>query len=456
MNAAESNSGEQTIYAPGVGINKRTAPGGLPQFELLRPGEIFGGSYQILGYLSSGSMGIVYRVRHLTMDCEYALKTITTQEFDDVTISRFKNEAQAIALLKHPNIVSIHFFGFHKNRLPFYVMELLDGKDMHTLVHMYGPLATEAALPLFIDICCGLNYAHSKGILHRDVKPSNFIVLDSPDEKGACVKIIDFGVVKFLDKLLPVAQQLTAVGNSCGSPAYMSPESSGGFAVDARSDVYSLGCSLFEVLTGKIPFNGRTHRETMMMHHAKMIPSLSSAAPNRSFPPELEQVVARMMAKVPTDRYQSMASVAEDLKNVMERKPLGTHQILQSNFGTFSGSFSAVSMPAMLNEVAGHREASANLKPINDLNRAKQFTKALSPETQSLARESQSALSQDKQIADDLKKRATTDDSKSNEHIHQRRMMHYHLRIAVLTLFYLTGFAGLLWLLFKHPHFQFH
>lgn len=409
MNAVESNSGEQTIYAPGVRINKRAAPGGLPQFELLRPGEIFGGSYQILGYLSSGSMGIVYRVRHLSRDCEYALKTITTPEFDAVTIGRFKNEAQAIAHLKHPNIVSIHFFGFHENRLPFYIMELLNGKDMLTLMHMHGPLQTEAALPLFIEICSGLNYAHSKGILHRDVKPSNFIVLDSLDENGACVKIIDFGIVKFLDKILPEAQQLTAVGSACGSPAYMSPENSGGFTIDARSDIYSLGCSLFEVLTGKIPFNGRSHRETMMMHHSKMIPSLSSAAPDQNFPPELEQVVARMMAKAPADRYQTMAAVAEDLKNVMERKPLGTQQILQSNFGTLSGSFNTVSMPTIVNE-----------------------------------------------IADDLKKHATADHSISNEHIHQRRMMHYHLRIAVLTLFYLTGFAGLLWLLFKHPHIQFH
>jgi serine/threonine protein kinase len=446
MNAVESNSGEQTIYAPGVRINKRTVPGGLPQFELLRPGEIFGGSYQILGYLSSGSMGIVYRVRHLTMDCEYALKTLTTQEFDEVTLSRFKNEAQAISLLKHPNIVSIHFFGFHENRLPFYIMELLNGKDMHTQMHMHGRIATETALPLFIEICSGLNYAHSKGILHRDVKPSNFIVLDSPDENGACVKIIDFGIVKFVDKILPEAQQLTAVGNACGSPAYMSPENSGGFAVDARSDIYSLGCSLFEVLTGKIPFNGRTERETMLMHHSTMIPRLSSAAPDQNFPPELEQVVARMMAKAPADRYQSMASVAEDLKNLMEQKPLSTHQKPIEFKICDTQLAEELFRPTQSLEAQAPKAQALEAQSLN----------ALPSKTQSLVRELPFAASQEKQITDDVEQCATTKNSISNEHIHQRRMMHYHLRIAVLTLFYLTGFAGLLWLLLKHPHIQFH
>jgi serine/threonine protein kinase len=226
----------------------------------------------------------------------------------------------------------------------------------------------------------------------------------------------------------------------------MSPENSGGFAVDARSDIYSLGCSLFEVLTGKIPFNGRTERETMLMHHSTMIPRLSSAAPDQNFPPELEQVVARMMAKAPADRYQSMASVAEDLKNLMEQKPLSTHQKPIEFKICDTQLAEELFRPTQSLEAQAPKAQALEAQSLN----------ALPSKTQSLVRELPFAASQEKQITDDVEQCATTKNSISNEHIHQRRMMHYHLRIAVLTLFYLTGFAGLLWLLLKHPHIQFH
>lgn len=287
-------------------------------------GEVVGGSYQIIEPLGKGAMGMVYRAKHVSMPAEYALKILTADRLNELSVLRFQNEAQAIAKLNHPNIVAIYNFGLHQGSLPFYVMDLLEGDDLLYKLDMEGPLPLETALPLFIEACAGLSYAHKKGILHRDIKPANLFVLHKPDIKGARLKIVDFGVVKFAEELKPEIQKLTAMGMVCGTPSYMSPEQATGQRIDPRSDIYSLGCTLFETLTGRVPYRGRNVSETMMMHYAATIPSLASKSDDLTFSEDMESLVAKMIAKAPMDRYQTMEAVARDLQNILSGRPLGT------------------------------------------------------------------------------------------------------------------------------------
>jgi len=287
------------------------------------PGEIVGGSYEIIELLGRGAMGIVYKARHITMQAEYALKVLTGEQLNELAVLRFQNEAQAVAKLNHPNLISIFNFGLHDGALPYYVMELLGGENMLDKLDAHGPMPVKVAMSYFIEVSSGLSYAHKKGILHRDIKPANFVLLNEPDVRGARVKVVDFGIVKFAEELKPDAQKLTAIGEVCGSPSYMSPEQSSGQKVDPRADIYSLGCSLYQALTGRLPFMGRNSTETMMMHHSDAPPSLASKANGVFFSEDVEQLVSKMLAKAPMDRYQSMDAVAQDLKNILEDRPLG-------------------------------------------------------------------------------------------------------------------------------------
>lgn len=322
-----------------------------------KPGEIVGGSYEIIEPLGRGAMGMVYRAKHVSMPAEYALKILTDDKLNDLSVMRFQNEAQAIAKLNHPNIVAIYNFGLHQGCLPFYVMDLLEGEDLLDKLDFGGPLPWQEALPLFIEACAGLSYAHKKGILHRDIKPANLLILNKPDVRGARVKVVDFGVVKFAEELKPEIQKLTAMGMVCGTPSYMSPEQATGQKIDPRSDVYSLGCALFETLTGRVPYRGRNASETMMMHYAANVPTLEGKSDGLTFPEDLEVLAAKMLAKAPMDRYQTMEAVAQDLKNILDGFPLGTPQLSQSSVGTNTGSVDSL---ATINNRREKSKASAS------------------------------------------------------------------------------------------------
>ncbi len=305
--------------------------------DVFKPGDVVGGSYQVLHALGRGAMGMVYKVKHISMDAEYALKVLSTEFLNDNAMLRFQNEAQALAKLNHPNVIAVYNFGLHNDRLPFYVMDFLSGDNLLDKLDAHGPMPVSVALPVFIEVCAGLSYAHRKGILHRDVKPANFVMLNVPDVRGARVKVVDFGLVKFAEELKPDIQKLTAIGEVCGSPSYMSPEQSSGQKIDPRSDIYSLGCSLFQALTGKLPFRGRSATETMMMQHEAEVPTLASQGDGRTYPEDLDRVVAKMMAKAPMDRYQTMDAVAQDLRNILDGRPLGAPALSAGqDFGTGS------------------------------------------------------------------------------------------------------------------------
>ncbi len=306
--------------------------------------ELIGGSYRVLEFIGEGGMGLVYKVEHIHMNKILALKVLKTEQLSENVWKRFRLEAQAISRLDHANIIKIFDMNQTPDGRPFYTMELLSGESLADYLQEHQRLPINQAMPIFRQVCSALAYAHERSIIHRDIKPGNIMLLESTGSGpssalGYRVKIVDFGIVKVLDGGEQIGQGLTMQGEVFGSPLYMSPEQCAGSKLDARADMYSVGVTLFQALAGKPPLLGRTAAETTIMHHTVMPPALAEVA-GVAFPPELEAVVAKMLAKAPDDRYRSLAEVASVLLTI-ERKysgaplPLGSAEPLRINEALF-------------------------------------------------------------------------------------------------------------------------
>ncbi|CAN5692641.1 hypothetical protein BH10CYA1_BH10CYA1_04380 [soil metagenome] len=281
------------------------------------PGDVLDGRYRVESVLGSGGMGMVYRVTQMFVDKQFALKTIIKGQLSEVKIRRFQQEARAVFSLDHPNIVAVKDFGIIEEMTPFLVMELIDGENLSERLKRTGRLPLEEIIPIFVQTCFGLGYAHDQGIVHRDIKPSNIMLLNgiASGAEGS-IKIVDFGIAKFAQSDGGDIQALTKTGEIFGSPFYMSPEQCTGERVDHRADVYSLGCVLFEALTGAPPCVGDNALSTMMQHQIAKLPSLKEASMGLEFPAELERIVAKMLEKNPENRYQKLGIVAHRLASL--------------------------------------------------------------------------------------------------------------------------------------------
>ncbi|MBS1993131.1 MAG: protein kinase [Cyanobacteria bacterium SZAS LIN-3] len=298
--------------------NSADLPGVPGEFQ---PGQLVGGTYVVLDYLGRGAMGNVYHAKHAVLNAEYALKSLSGEKLSDVEWKRFQNEAQAIAIMNHPNVVTIYNFGLHEGSVPYYVMDLLHGIDLARKLKADGPLEIKDAARIFVEVCAGVSAAHKKGVVHRDIKPGNIFLLEKPGPKGETVKVVDFGVAKLTESKDPEIQFLTSVGDVVGTPFYMSPEQTMGLRVDSRSDIYSLGCTLFESLTGTLPFRGRNPTETMLLHQTDPPPSLNKASGGKEFPAALEYIIAAALAKQPAERFQTMDQFAQELRTFLVDEP---------------------------------------------------------------------------------------------------------------------------------------
>lgn len=289
----------------------------------IKEGDLLGGRYRVICLLGTGGMGLVYRVEQVFVGQELALK-ILKQSFstNSKIVRRFQQEAKTAFSLKHPSLVQVHDFGLLEDRTPFFVMDLVNGETLADRLRKGDRLTPEELCTAFSQVCIALAFAHSQGVIHRDIKPSN-IMLTPHADGGSRTKatILDFGIAKISREAELEFQALTQTGEVFGSPLYMSPEQCGGKSVDHRSDIYSLGCVIFETLTGTPPFVGENFFATMQQHQTLDRPTLREASLGESFPEELERIVQKMLAIDPDSRYQDVAIVAEDLTAVFETKP---------------------------------------------------------------------------------------------------------------------------------------
>ncbi len=280
----------------------------------LAKGAIIGGAYKIIRLIGRGAMGEVYLAEHITLNKRCALKVIPPEQVTEIGWLRFQTEARSVAKLDHANLVKVSDLGIHDHCLPYYAMEYVDGRSMADLLRDQGPMPLKTALAIFDQICDGLDYAHRNSIIHRDIKPAN-IMLTKGTDGTITVKVLDFGLAK-LTQQDRHTQSLTSVGEVMGSPFYMSPEQCEGGRIDRRSDIYSLGCTMFECLVGSPPFDDDEPAVIVNNHLSADAPTLESVVGLGVFPESMEVVEAKLLRKNPVERYQSMAELRGDLKRV--------------------------------------------------------------------------------------------------------------------------------------------
>ncbi len=285
----------------------------LPQVDFSAD-TVIGGAFRIISTIGEGGMGIVYLAQHLSLSRSYALKVLSPSIVSEQSWLRFKAEAKTLAALNHPGLVRVYDLGIHENTVPYYSMDYLDGETLEDLLVRKGPQTIGNTISIFLAVLDALAYAHRNNVVHRDIKPANIFICKSQE-----IKILDFGISKLVGEKRN--QELTAIGEVFGSPYYMSPEQCRGEQIDLRSDIYSLGCALFETLTGYVPFESANSLEIAMLHEEGEIPLLSDVC-EISFPQSLDVVIAKCLAKLPQDRYQSAKEMAIDLTRIKEGKNL--------------------------------------------------------------------------------------------------------------------------------------
>ena len=277
--------------------------------------DILDGQFKILQKIGSGGMGSVYRASQPAMNRMVGVKILHPKLVNRKDlVSRFRREARAMSHLQHPNTTKVFLYGELDDGSLYIVMEFLDGKNLNQTVRAEGPMPYERALPILIQVCGALEEAHRAGIVHRDLKPEN-IFLCTQGGLRDFPKVLDFGLAKVTEReMRPGSIILTQEGMVFGTPEFMSPEQAQGRTLTPASDIYSLAVILYELLTGKLPFDARTPVEFLQLHvTAKPIP-IDQRIQGKTFPPGLGEVISRALLKKPEERYKSAAEFAAALK----------------------------------------------------------------------------------------------------------------------------------------------
>jgi serine/threonine-protein kinase len=311
LQRAPVDDGRLPVYLPQIQTLE------LPEQEILPVGSVFEGRYEILGVAGKGGMGIVYKARNLTTQRIVAVKMLRKEySKNGLVFRRFQKEAQAANLLNHPNIIAVHDFGMRNGDQAFLTMDFLTGDSLAQEIAPETPLPLDRFKHIFVQACNALQHAHRNGLVHRDIKPSNLILTPCGEDKDFLI-IVDFGLVKLMSVLDD--QRLTTTHSLVGSPLYMSPEQCTRQEVDHRSDIYSLGCTMYEVLTGHLPHHGSTPLETFCKHITEEPESLNKKNPIARVPAQLEKAILKALAKDPDDRQQSMNELREDIEKALAK-----------------------------------------------------------------------------------------------------------------------------------------
>lgn len=285
-----------------------------PKATDARIDTIFAERYKVLDLLGKGGMSVVYKAKHLMMDRVVALKLLRSHLVsDDTTLLRFQQEARAASSLSHPNIVAVHDFGRTKDGTAYLVMDYIVGKTLSEVIREEGPIPVDRCLRIFDQVLDALEHAHKNGVIHRDIKSSNIMLVEE-DGKPDSVRLVDFGVAKLMDVKGGPFQELTQTGELVGSPVYMSPEQCRGGQLDPRSDLYSVGCAMYEALTGEVPLVGANIFETLLKHDKETPRNLREVNPTLEVPKEVEIAILHALEKEPEQRPSSAAALKAELR----------------------------------------------------------------------------------------------------------------------------------------------
>lgn len=286
------------------GINRRIGGSGA------LVGTKLGGRFEILEVLGQGGMSVVYKARQDVVDRFVAIKTLKMQLQDQPeTIQRFEREIKSLCKLSHPHIVTVFDCIIDEDGQPYIAMDYLVGKSLDVVLQEKRRMSMDEAQPLLVQICSALDHAHKHGIVHRDLKPSNIMLVGDELE---FVKVVDFG----LARLGQENQKITRSGEVWGSPPYMSPEQCNGMQCDGRSDIYSLGCVMYEMVSGEDPFRGEQVVNTLIKHISEPPPAF---APHLNIPQSFQDIIFKCLEKDPKNRYQTMGQVKDALISAVKQ-----------------------------------------------------------------------------------------------------------------------------------------
>jgi predicted Ser/Thr protein kinase len=271
--------------------------------------------YQVLEEIGTGGMGVIFKGKHRTTGADLAIKVMHPHHSSNPShLLRFEQEARTATTLHHPNIVVVHDFGVTERSIAFLVMEWLNGLNLEMVMKQSGKLSLNRFVHIFEQCAAALSHSHKKGIIHRDVKPSN-IILMSTETATDFVKIVDFGIAKVLTSDDEDTLQLTQTGEVLGSPKFMSPEQCMGKPMDYRSDIYSLGCVMYEAIVGVPPLSAENQAQMFYRHMFHMPARPSLINPDLELPDLVEPILFRTLQKDPEKRYNSM----EELHNALNQ-----------------------------------------------------------------------------------------------------------------------------------------
>ncbi len=316
VRSAQSGTGNQAMTGNQsmTGNQNQRLTGSQRALAGVGPGDVLADKYLIEAALGKGGMAVVWRGRHLLMDRPVAIKMMLPEVMEEAdSMQRFLREMKAASSLKHPNIVTI--YDFDQVPVPYIVMDLLNGRSLDVILEEEGKLQPARIVHILTQMCDALAVAHHANMIHRDIKPSN-VVIENRVMQPDFVQLVDFGIAKLVDSNSP-SMKLTKTGEIFGSILYMSPEQCMGKPLDARSDIYALGCVIFELLTGELPFAGSSVYQTLSNHVNGEPPCLSALCPDVPNADQFQEVFMKAVQKAPNARYQSTIELKKDLLKLL-------------------------------------------------------------------------------------------------------------------------------------------
>jgi serine/threonine-protein kinase len=317
-------------------------------------GQMLTDRYRIDERISEGGMGTVYRATHVLMDKRVAIKVLhPSLAADDKIVARFSREARAASRISHPHALNVTDFGESESGVVYLVMEYLDGRTLKEVIHADGPMPLARVVEIIKQVAGALDAAHGEGVVHRDLKSDNIMLMESQNGSD-WAKVLDFGIAKIKEPVGGTDPALTAPNLIIGTPQYMSPEQcSQASEIDSRSDIYSLGIIIYEMLTGHVPFTGESPTAIMMKHLQEPPPSVLEERDD--LPPQVGMVITSALAKRPEDRFQSAGELSEALGAAAAGEvPEQAVQAAATNPAVASSETNRIVVPTDSNEAPRH------------------------------------------------------------------------------------------------------